>query len=50
MAGVNGHGMGLPSEESTNGVRMKMKLQRFFLRETHLGGVRCGKGRSRWNK
>ena len=49
MVGVNGREMGLPSEESTNGVKMKMKIQR-FLRETHLGGVRCGKGRSRWNE
>jgi hypothetical protein len=30
MAGANGDGMGLPSEESTSGVRMKMKLQGVF--------------------
>ena len=47
MAGVNGVGMGLPSEESTGGVRIKMELPR-SLKETHLGGVRCGIGRPGW--
>ena len=49
MEGVNGHEMGLPSVGSTNGVKMKVKSQ-ISLRETHLGGVRRGKGGSRWNK